>query len=296
MTTINPFIRNVTVLVGPFTEDVPPGPENQALRIFSDGSRNTLRVSFNVSKTAQSAANNINIEIYNLSERSRQRISQRKTRVKLIVGWANTPPVLLAQGGVFNAVSRKEGGDIITQLTVLDGFEGMRQGVINRTFGPRTAVAGIVEVLRQNLPGVALGAIQVTGVVGSGGLTLSARAADALDQLADQYGFTWSIQNGALFALQDGQALGRTHTLSAANKTLLKVFPLLEGSEQNNLRVKADALLDPRIAPLNQVDIQSDVTPDISGVYKATNCDYDGDTGGDTWQMSVEGILLRDRA
>jgi hypothetical protein len=293
VTTTAPFIRHVTVLAGPFTEDVPPGPESQALPIFSDGGRSSLRVTFNVSKTSQSYANNINIELTNLSQRQRQRISQRKTRIRLYVGWANTPAILLAQGGVFNAISRKDGADIITQLTVLDGFEGMRQGLVNRTFGPRTSVASIVEAVRLTMPGVALGAIQVTGTVGSGGLTLSDRSAPALDRLAEQYGFTWSIQNGALYALQDGQAFSRTLTLSAANRTLLKVFPLLEGTEQNNLRVKADALLDPRMVPLNQVRIESAVTPDISGVYKITNVDYDGDTHGSTWQMSVEGILLR---
>ena len=287
MSSNEPFIRETEVIVGPLREDQGGGPVNQALRILSSGDRSSLRIRFSVKKTHMGIPNNSTIEIFNLSRASAERIRAAQTRVRLSAGYQNTGLDVVVNGGILSSVTEKQEADRVTRFQVRDGYGGQLRGITNKTFAPNANVADIVREMSQNMPGVSTGDIDVDGVIGPGGLSVSDRSADALDQLAAQYGFNWSIQNGVFQALQDTRAFGRVFLVSSQSRNLIKVAPILTGPMQINNGVEIQAILNPSLVPGDQVRLESDANPDLNGTYKIHEIDMEGDTFDKNWTMTI---------
>jgi hypothetical protein len=280
MTTTSPFIRNIRLLLGPLADDQGGGPAGEALEILSDGSRSTLAMDFTVTKTLIGTPNMAVIRIYNLSEMTRRRIRASLTRVRLEVGYANQGLYLLATGGLLSVVPYANNPDYITELTFLDGFGGTVKGVTNRSFAARTSVVDIVASIGEDMPGVLIDreALQISGTVGRRGYVVSGRSAEALDDLADSYGFSWSIQDGVLTALDDAQSYSTVHEVSLARRNLVAALPTLDGPMQIQTGIEVTALLDPRVRPGNILDLTSRANPALSGRTKIHRVDFEGGT------------------
>lgn len=74
------FGRQIEILIGPL-EEGKGGDPSQALRIFSDGTQDALRVSFQIQKSAVSIPNASMITIWNLNEDTRALLKDRKSVV-----------------------------------------------------------------------------------------------------------------------------------------------------------------------------------------------------------------------
>ena len=288
MSSSQPFIRRVKLLIGPLAEDQGGGPTNQAFEILSDGGRNTLRVAFSVKKTILGAPNASTIRVYNLKESSRNRIKNTLTRVRLLVGWENTELSLLTSGAVLSSISEKQGPDIITDISVMDGFGGIVKGIINQNFAAQQTIESVVRTIANQMPGVAIGAIDVDGRLGRGGLVLSMRCSEALDMLAAQFGFSWSIQNGIFQALQDSRSFSQEFLISNDQRNLIKATPILTGPMQDTTGAQIQAILNPALLPGANVRLKSDVEKDLNGLFKAHNIEYQGDTHDSAWDMTIE--------
>jgi hypothetical protein len=287
-----PFIRTVDLIIGPLTEDQGGGPVKSAYRIISTGDRNSLRVKFNVKKTLLGAPNPSTIEIYNMSRASLERIKKSLSRVRLEVGYENAENTLLTQGAIKSIEVERQGADVITRIVLLDGWGGQIKGITNRTYGAKQSVADIVRDIASNMPGVTIGDIDVDGIIGRGGLTVSDRSADMLDRLAGQYGFSWSIQNGTFQAISDKRTLSRIVEISSKQRNLIKAVPVLNGPEQIQTALEIQAILNPRVTPGHKVKLTSDLNPRLNGFYKVHEVDFDGDTGDQSWNMTIRSITF----
>lgn len=285
--TDRPLIRQAELLIGPLSEDAGGGPTSQALRIFSDGSRTGLRVSFSVKKTLISAPNASEIKVYNLAPNSRERIRASLARVRLNVGWQNVGISTLTNGGLLSAVTEKQGPDFITSFQALDGYGGQVKGVANDTFEGAQGVSEVVRTLAAKMPGVQIGRIDIDGRLGGRGRVFSGRASEELDKMARQYGFSWSVQNGVFQAIQDNRSFNRVHLISYRDRNLVKASPVLNGPMQQLTGVEITAILDPRVSPGDTVQLESQNNAQLNGRYKVHEIDYDGDTYDQTWLMVI---------
>lgn len=292
MTSNTPFIRQVELLVGPLSEDAGGGSTSDALRIFSDGSRNGLRVKFSIKKTLTGAPNASVIEVMNLKRESMERIRASLAKVRLSVGWKNTGLSLLASGGILSSLTEKDGTDSATKMQVLDGYGGQVKGVTNKTFGGNSSISDVVKELAQSMPGVNIGDIDVDGLIGSGGLSISDRSADALDKIASQYGFSWSVQDGTFQAIQDTRTFNRVSEISTRSRNLIRAVPILSGPMQIESGVEITAVMDSRVSPGNQVKLESAVNPNLNGIYKIHEVDFEGDTMDNNWIMKIRSFKI----
>ena len=287
-----PFIRNARLLIGPLREDEGGGPEDQALEIYSTGDRDGLRVKFNVKKTMLGPPNLSTIEIYNLSRDRAETINKTMSRVRLDIGWNNVDLALLTQGSIKSSVTERRGADLVTTLTLLDGWGGQVTGFTNRSYGKNRPVSEVVRNIAGNLPGVSIGDIDVDGTIGNSGYVVSDRSADALDRLAGQYGFSWSIQNGVFQAVSDQRALSRTVELSTRARNLIKATPVLNGPFQIQTAVEIEAIINPVVTPGHQIVLNSDINPKLNGAYKVHEVDFDGDTFDNSWNMRIRSLTF----
>lgn len=276
------FLRYCELIIGPLADWQGGGPTGEAVRIIADGTNNHLRVAFNANKTISGSPNKIDIAIWGLSQKTIQSIRGNLSKVQVTAGYSssNSSVGLVASGGILSAVPERQGPDIVLKLTALDGYGGMVRGVYSRSFDGRTPLSVVVQDIASNLPGVTVGQIDVDGQLFQKGQQFSGSTTDQLNRLADQHGFSWSVQDGIFQAISDKRDTGRDFFFSS-DSNLIGAFPLLNGPTAENVGVEIMAKFDARMKPGDRMTIQSSVNPALNGSYKATSVNLAFDSHGD---------------
>lgn len=275
------FIRQCEITIGPLADQQGGGNERQALRIIADGSMARLRAAFTADKTLTGEPNKTEITLFNLSRETRQQIRANLARVRVVAGYVSDPAsmALVASGALLSAVHHRQGPDIVTRLTVLDGYGGLVYGVFSQSYAGGTPLNTIVRDAAASMPGVEVGPIDLPGVVPAKGLTLAGPPNTQLNKLGDQNGFSWSVQNGVFQAVDDRRDTGRVHSFDS-DYNLMSCMPLLNGPLQMQAGVEIQAKFDARVKPGDRMRIRSTISPNLSGEYKVTSVNLSFDSHG----------------
>lgn len=275
------FLRYCELIIGPLADWQGGGSTGEAVRIIADGSSRHLRVAFNVNKSLGGSPNKIDVAIWGLSQKTIQSIRGNLSKIQIVAGYSSSGDSagLVASGGILAAIPERQGPDIVLKLIALDGYGGMVRGVYSRAFDGRTPISVVVSDIASNLPGVTVGNIDVDGQLFQKGQQFSGSTTDQLNRLADQNGFSWSIQDGIFQALSDNRDSGREHLFSSQNN-LISAVPLLNGPTAENVGVEIVAKFDARMKPGDRMTIQSSVNPALNGSYKSTSVNLQFDSHG----------------
>ena len=308
-----PWLRKVELIIGSLpdwqqdpTFSGPPAPV--ALRVYSDGTQNNLRIRFNVYKHAVAKMNPTTIQIYNLSAELRNSLlaasgskEMRGAQVILKVGWGEGNFSTLFTGGLWAAWSRREGADIVTSLACLSELPAYR-GNIQKTVAANYSLATLIKEVATEIPGITvtqeLIMIDSVRTIGRRGMTLSGSPADCLTLLARTYGFSWHILDGVFEAAMDMNGdteqafMGSVIPVNNRNGFLLRAEPILVSPFQQQSGVAIHTLLNPLINPFRVVDLESDLNPRLNGSYMAQTVTHTGDTFGNSWFTDIETILI----
>lgn len=275
------FLRYCQLIIGPLADWQTGGASGEAIRIIADGTNQNLRVAFNATKGITGSPNKIDIGIWGLSQATRMAIRGNLTKVQVMAGYSSSGASLglVASGAILSSIPERKGPDIVLKLTALDGYGGMVRGAYSRAFGGQTPISSVVSDIAANLPGVTVGLIDVDGNLFQKGQQFSGATADQLNSLADQYGFSWSVQDGVFQAISDDRDSGRSF-LFTSDRNLLSAAPLLNGPMADNVGVEITAKFDARMKPGDQMIIQSSVNPLLDGSYKVTSVNLQFDSHG----------------
>lgn len=293
---MDPLNREIEVLVGPLPDYKGGGNEAVAVRFFADGTTDKLRIKFNIQKHMVSTASPSVVSIYNLSRDLRNAILKSPgTNVSVYAGWSNFGRQKLFSGGMVSSVSQRQGADIVTDISFLAGYGSKARGITSKTFNAGATLASIVEDVATNMPGISVDqskrkTIDIKDfVVGSGGLALAGSTADTLDGLARRYGFSWWIEDGTFFALDDDRALsGNSVLITSENGFLKRAEPILSSPFQQQAGVTVNSLFNPLINVGRVLTVESDINPNVSGSYKVHSLTHSGDSHSSSWDTSVE--------
>lgn len=275
------FLRYAELIIGPLADWQGGGSTGEAIRIIADGTSQNLRVAFNASKTIAGSPNKIDIAVWGLSQRTIQSIRGNLSRVQINAGYlsSSSSAGLVASGAILAVIPERQGPDIVLKMTALDGYGGMVRGAYSRAFAGQTPVSSVVSDVASALPGVTVGLIDVDGNLFQKGQQLSGSTTDQLNKLADQYGFSWSVQDGIFQAVSDKRDTGREFLFTSENN-LISAVPLLNGPTADNVGVEITAKFDARMKPGDRMTIQSAVNPSLNGSYKSTSVNLSFDSHG----------------
>lgn len=275
------FLRYAELIIGPLADWQTGGSTGQAIRIVADGANQNLRVAFNATKGITGSPNKIDIGIWGLSQATRMAIRGNLTKVQVLAGYSSSSASLglVASGAILSAIPERQGPDIVLKLTALDGYGGMVRGAYSRAFAGQTPISAVVSDIASTLPGVTVGLIDVDGNLFQKGQQFSGASADQLNSLADQCGFSWSVQDGVFQAISDKRDSGRSF-LFTSERNLLSAAPLLNGPMADNVGVEIMAKFDARMKPGDQMIVQSSVNPLLDGSYKVTSVNLQFDSHG----------------
>lgn len=250
-----------------------------------------LRISFNVKKSEKKEPNTAEVKVYNLEASTRKALGNRKTaRVQLLAGYAGSIAQIFA-GDLRVAESMREGANWLTRFESGDGESSSRASRVNKSFAKLTfrqmlnELASAIGVGAGNAPKLAeqgrfQGALQSLAK----GSTINGRASEILDVIARSSGYEWSIQDGQLQFVQVGRTL-QTEAVSLSPDTGLLGSPEL--GEKGF--ITARSLLQPSIIPGRKVQVKS---RQVDGFFKVTKLEHSGDTRGDDWSTTFEGVPI----
>lgn len=289
-----PWLRKIRVTLGPLAE-WQNKTSGSTVQFLSDGTMSGLRVTANIQKTLMGLPSPSTVKVYNLSSDTRNAVKKGLTKLTLEAGWNNTDLATIFKGSVMNVQSERSGADVVTSFLVLPGFGALAMGASSATFGPGTSVAAAAEQLGKDLPGIAVNKDSFQGVegnIGGKGWSYAGTTKDGLTRLSEEYGFSWSIQEGSLKCIGDKFMLGSSVELNGKNGGLINISPVLSGPLQWVTGVKIKALYVPGITVGSSVKVTSDLNKSLSGTYRVHTISIDIDAYSSTWTMDIESYKL----
>lgn len=319
-----PWLREVEVIIGSapdwaqdpaFVGPLAKNPTPVALRVYSNGTQNHMRVGFAIRKHAVGTNSPSTIRLYNLSAELRNALmvfsksrAMGGSQVILNVGWMSGDPgpngsrlQNIYKGGLWAAWSQREGADIVTTLACMSELPAYR-GTANMTVDPNTSLAAVVESLAQKIQGVTVSRelilIEPTWSIGRRGRTFIGHPGDILRDLSIEFGFSWHILDGVFEAAMDDNGknpqafMGTVIPVTNRNGFLLRAEPILVSPYQQQSGVSIHSLLNPLINPYRVVQLRSDMNPRLDGSYMAHTVNHTGDTFSNQWFTDIECTLV----
>jgi hypothetical protein len=250
------------------------------LVVDSGGEANAgIRIAFKVEKTDEPKPNKLELNIYNLKQATRDRITKEHVNVDLEAGYAEDIGIIF-KGDTRKPWHPKEGSDIVTKVSAGDGEVALRGARFNQSFAPNTKLSDVllsmVDKLGVNAQqakerikrGDFRGGLQVF----SNGFNYSGPLQNQFDQRMKEAGLEWSVQSGEL------QVLAKEETVQTTALRLAPDTGLIGSPERHKDTIKCHHVLIASVRPGQKVILDS---RDFSGVLKLKKVIYRGDTWGD---------------
>lgn len=281
--------REIELFIGPLREfETGDGKKANSIHIISNGNINTPKVRISCQKQVISTATQCFISIWNLRPQTRNMLKNAGTSVRVYAGYEGQEKNLLFTGSISSAVTDREGTDFVTKVTCRAGGSNMIRSVVSKTYSAGVDLKAAVMELAKQIPNITPDPANVNlkGTIGYAGWSFVGSTKDALDKLAYQFGFSWRIDNGTFYALQDGTTSGKTILLNSANG-LRKVSPRLAGLLQIQEGTDILAQFVPNVSPGTTVHVISEVDPDLTRDYYCFSVSYDLCPKDESWDMSI---------
>jgi len=250
-----------------------------------------LRCAFTIRKTLKKEPNTCTIKVYNLSESTREELSESKVLgVSVEAGYKGDNSQLYL-GQLRGASSEVEGSDITTVFSTGDGDKAIQSARLSIPLGPKTpndvALLAIARTLGVGLGNVAQAAakLKTSGVsLFPVGTLLTGNSAKNLTQFCRSAGLEWSIQDGKLQILDIGKALDVRPYVLDSESGLTGSPSLTHEAKTGDKIVRAECLMLPGLRPGMRVMFNSRF---VKGLYRVEECEYEGDSWGENWGIRL---------
>lgn len=262
-----------------------------------------LRAAFSAKKTRDSAPNELELELFNVSDRTRTSAQMTGAKVIVEAGYgANVSQVFI--GDIKKSDHSQDGADGVLKILALDSARARKFAHVSESFGAGTTR---LDILRRiiALLGVdggraideAISRPTATPLRNSlstpmlAGYVVHGRAAAEIDRLLAGTGFAATIQDGRLLLLGPGETVRESVVVLSEGSGLLGSPQMSSGKDKGGpgaLHLKC--LLNPLIHPGTRVRLQS---KSHNGDFSVELLKHTGDTHGQDWFTEMEAVPAR---
>jgi len=245
-----------------------------------------LDLSFNVFATSGSEPNDGECVIYNLTETTRNRITEG-SKIELYAGYDGSYK-LISIGDIETVNNRKPLTDWATTITWGDGVRAYVEVNFSKSYKEGVKLRGVLDDLTSSF-GLAVDTIshELTGLL-NGGLSVNGKTKDILNKVTKDYGLEWSIQDDEVRLRRQGDPID-DEAIVISQETGLLEFPQI-----TDKGVDFVCQLNPDIRPRKIVNIKStglgvdSVLEDkVNGFQIVENIRFSGDNFGGAFQSKV---------
>lgn len=270
-----------------------------------------LRITFKIDKNLETVSNIGEIDIYNLSEDTRNKLNKIFDTIVLEAGYQDGDGLkTIFTGDIISSVTKRSGPDLITTIRAGDGLRVLISSKFNKSYAPNVSAYSIIEDLVNTL-GIPK---KISDKIlkkfkakvedkYANGFSFVGKATTALDTLMKKTGLEYSVQNGSfkLLELEEtdtspivllSEETGiidrpeKTTVLKKQGDTVKTVSPDSEEKdlERNGWIIRS--LLYPEIEPGSRVKIEYPIL-DINGEFRVEEITHRGDTYGTEFNSDI---------
>jgi hypothetical protein len=246
----------------------------------------SLRLKFDIKKSIFSNQNYCRVDITNLSQITRNKITSNQTSlVRVKAGYVqNGGAVNIGQGNISNVIHSLHNPDIVTTIYSKDGFNSIIDNNISLSFGANTTLKSVIDTISKEL-GLPIKYVDYEqNATFKNGYSHLGSIPAALDQLGEQFKFRWSIQNDQLLIIRNDKSNGNKSVSLSAETGLIESPELVIKTKTldllNKNEFKVTALLQPQLEAGDLIDIKSKV---LNGTFIVQELNHLGDTRGSEW-------------
>jgi len=243
-----------------------------------------FRIAFTVNQDESTDGNSASVEIYGLSEDTRNLIRQEGQVLVIEAGYGDQTEVLTISEVTRSLVMRQP-PEIITMVEAVDGGPTLAAIRVSLSYEAGYSVQQVLEQIARRAglslrvaPGVNLNAAYESGNAYSGTVR------GALDQTLARLSADWSIQDGEIVIKEPGQQDSQTLVVLTPSTGLVRSPEPLE-DDTDGAGYRVEAFMQPRIRPGRLVQIDS---ADVSGMFVCRRVTHQGDTRGGDWLTTAE--------
>lgn len=249
-----------------------------------------LRIKFEIKKSVTANTNYCRVDIYNLSQTTRNKITTDSTSlVRVLAGYSNNVGLIeIGQGNISNVIHSYKSPDVVTTIFSKDGFNSTINNRISLSFIDKTPLSSIIDavIAKLNIPVKFINynkSVQIKN-----GFSYVGAITDVLDQLGRQYKFSWSIQDGQLQILNGEQGTGNQSIFLSAETGLIESPELVIKTKNlkliNKNEYKVTSLMQPQLQAGDLIQIES---KSLNGIFIINELTHIGDMNANEWYTNL---------
>ena len=273
--------------------------------IVDDVDLTQLEFKAQVEKNTKNEPNKLELQIFNLSPDHVAQVTKRAkakaskgVRVRVSAGYVGAM-FLIFDGDAREIRTVQNFADRTTTIAAHDGGRAFRESRISQSFAPGASVQSIISACAQamdvgigNANDIAAGAtVASLGSAFPNGIVLAGRASDQLTRVTRAAKMTWSIQNGVLQLMKNGQPLQTTSVRIASDSGMIgspsvDMDSHVTGTSKTQKKptlVSVKTLMIPGIYPGRKVVLD---TEEYNGGYQVVETRFVLDTSGNEWEIN----------
>ena len=249
---------------------------------------NSLRVSFEIERTAISSANKAKFQIFNMANIPGRSAAVKGAEVRFLVGYGVAPPTPLYLGWIDGrSITERKGAELITSFECSENGKEITDSFCNLAFPAGTPIYTIITTLIATMglfPGPILG---ILPNVASSGVVYSGSPKKFLDTITASNNVCWYVQNSIVYIAPKG-APTVPAAIPVSIGTGMIGAPVIGGPKGGDGIIKFSHLIVPYLMPGVLVAISSRFLTTLATIKKVT---YSGDTHEAKWNAEVECVL-----
>jgi hypothetical protein len=258
------------------------------------------KIQFEIVKSKNAKENTAKLEIYNLAPVTRKLITEQEALVRIFAGYANNKGLIeIGQGDISKIKHNRNKTEVVTEVYMAEGLRKIRDNPLSISFSSKSKLklGNILDNLRiksNNQFVFRLIDVDESKTIDNGYSDLGSLD-QILNNLAIQFGFEWSVQNGIIAIKGTKKSLSSEIMLLTPKNGLIlhpesvkQVSRRLEKSQDRKIN-SVQALLQPHLQVNDIIAIESQ---DLNGKYEIQKITHKGDTRGNDWYSDMEVIAI----
>lgn len=266
------------------------------------GGKDGLRITFDCKKSVSTDPNTATVSIFNLSETTRNNIEAVDGVLVLKAGYEDADGAeMVFVGNIKTARTIKTLPDIETKFEVSDGGVTLRDTKVALSYKSNTKLSQVVKDLIKAVGKPFRGDVNSLGItdkVFKTGLTYAGNARTILEQLGNENGFKFSIQDdesvigvvdevtsvgGAIVLSPDSGLVGSPEKIEDTTSKEVDGDGGNKGASGWNVTSK----LFSKVVPSDYIEVQSDEIQNGT-FFRVVEVNHSGDTHGDKWDTKLQ--------
>lgn len=235
--------------------------------------QNPLTIKFKVSRSIYAGVNSMDIDIFNLSPKTRDLLFQDTYDPKayksivLEAGYMGQGLSVIFIGNIFNAYSFRRNNDIITHIHAMDGGLDTQTTTINQTLQSGVSLQDTINTLTQTFPNLKNGTQNLPNYTFNRPVVLDGNTF----QLIKKYS-----NNNVFIDLQEVNIMNTTDVIEGDVPLINDNSGLLGTPERRNTSLSINMIFEPRIVIGQIIEVESQIASQFDGQYKVIGLEHEG--------------------